>query len=154
MKRNIRVGAIGLVFLLGVGCEKDERRLSNEYKFVEYVAVAGECQEDHIERIARNRGKYSGSLVHWYIQKKNLHMRYGSVVNKNQGENLRDEIRNPDQYYPPYSVTFDYIPKSEFDSDRMKISGRAIHLKSEGYKTTCDLTVIRRLDHIPADGNQ
>ena len=99
--------------------------------------------------------KYRGSLVHWENQTKNTHSRYGSVTNWETVNKIIEEIENPSGYYPPFIVEFDDIAEKDFSSDRMRLSGLSSHISSKGsrpgYKTTCVLNAVKRLDRFPPD---
>jgi len=85
----------GHSYLDGIGCDEDRNKSSNKYKLIEYVAVEGECWEDHVKQSAIPQVKYQGELVHWENQTKKTHSRYGSVTNWETLNIILEEIENP-----------------------------------------------------------
>ena len=152
---RIILRALAIFILMGTGCDQDRKKSSDKYNFVEYVAVEGECWEDHVKQSVIPQVKYRGELVHWENQTKKTHSRYGSVTNWETLNTIIEEIETPNRYYPPFIVQFDDIGEKDFSSDRMRLSGISRHSGNEGnrpgYKTTCVLKAVKRLDRIPPD---
>jgi hypothetical protein len=140
-----------LGFLCISGCK--EAAKSDEYRFVEYLKIEGECYEDHVKRPA----KYTGSLVHWYNSTKAIHSRYGSVHQWEsiKPEKLLESIQEPYTYKPPFTVSFQGLKEEEIAGDMLRLKGISEHLgkaeNTEGprYWATCEMKVLERLDHIP-----
>ena len=138
------------VLVLLVACE--EERPKDESQFIEYIEVRGTCSEDHVKQSA----DYEGSIVHWYNVTKNRHARYGNVHQWGEiTERIMEEVKNPHRYYPPPAVDFNDLDQDQITGDELHLKGISDHLGGEQgdagphYETTCDLKVVRRLDHLP-----
>lgn len=142
-----------IIFLLAVeafvaSCTRAPK-LSDE-EFIQWVQVDGLCHEDH----ATQDGRYSGELVHWRNKVTGVSKRYGSVHNLDsmRPEAMAAEIHQPNRYRPPFSIEFGDITASVFQSPTFVLHGVSDDLKSgAGYEATCNLTVKRRLDHLPSN---
>lgn len=136
-------------------CSNDDARPVSEpklpgHEFIEWVAVGGTCQEDH----ATQGGHYAGELVHWRDMATGISTRYGSVesLDATSVEAMTDEVQHPNRYHPPFSVDFRDIAASYFQSQAFVLHGVTDDLKHvAGYAATCNLSVTRRLDHLPSD---
>lgn len=159
--RRIVIRVLAMCILIGIGCDQDRNKSSDKYRLVDYVAVEGECWEDHVKQLAIGQAKYRGELVHWENQTKKTHSRYGWVTNLETSDTakllaeIEREIENPNRYYPPSHVEFDDIAQEDFSADKMRLSGVSSHSSNEGnrpgYETTCIVNAAKRLDHIPPD---
>jgi len=135
---------------LVAGCEKPQ----DEYKFVQFMKVEGECSEDHVKQVA----KYKGEIVHWFNVTKNSHSRYGSVHNEESldVEKMLEGIQDPYKYRPPFIIVFEDLEQEEISGEQLKLKGISDHIGTgEGsgpqYWATCTLRVVQRLDHLPSD---
>ncbi len=151
MEFNRLIILIGISLLL-LGC--GEEPIESKSKFVEFVKLKGTCFEDHVQQ----EEAYTGNLVHWYNETKDRHSRYGSVhlAKALSPKRMLEKIQNPNEYYPPFSITFWQVPPEMFSIDKMILEGVSEHLpkgnEEEGlsYKATCHLKVVKRLDYLPA----
>jgi hypothetical protein len=143
---------ISLVILIS-GCNKDAEK--SEFELIEYLEVSGACKENH----SNKPGKYYGSLVHWYNKKKGTHDRYGSVTTLGPNSDLvgevLEEIKDPNKYFPPFSVDFESIPAIFFNAPIMQLEGISSDISNDEsginnrFQASCVLKVIKRLDYIP-----
>jgi hypothetical protein len=129
-------------------CTQDPK--PTPYEFVEWVQVDGSCQEDH----ATQGGHYSGDMVHWRNKATGVSRRYGSVNNfdSSSPEAMLAEVKQPNRYHPPFSINFDNVAASDFQSQSFVLHGVSDDTNhGGGYEATCRLTVQRRLDHLPSN---
>lgn len=146
----VRVILILAILVIG-GCNQTPQ--SDQYQFVEYLRVEGECYEDHVKQ----RAHYTGQLVHWHNKAKNVHSRHGSVHHfaGMAPEKMIEAIKNQYKYQPPFTISFANIPAEQFSSDNLNLNGISEHLGKDGegggskYRASCALKVTKRLDHIP-----
>lgn len=144
-------GSLAVLLIFISGCE--QKRSTDDYRFVEYIKVEGECFEDHVQRPAR----YMGEIVHWHNTTKDTHSRYGSVHHWNsmKPETLLAHLQDPYSYKPPFTVSFHDLREGEIAGGSLRLRGISEHLGRDenspgaSYWTTCDLTVLERLDHMP-----
>jgi hypothetical protein len=142
-----------ILFLLAIGALATSCAQAPEppgEEFVEWVQVEGSCQEDHATR----GGRYAGDLVHWRKRATGVSARYGSVENLDamSPEAMAAEIQQPNRYHPPFSIEFNDIAASDFQSQNFVLHGVSGDTKHDAsYEATCKLTVKRRLDHLPSN---
>jgi len=145
--------ALALGILL-VGCTQEPAPKPASREVVEWVQVEGTCQEDH----ATQAGRYAGDLVQWRNKATGALSQYGSVNNlDSSNENvMMDAIQHPEHYHPPSSVDFADVAAADLQSQSFQAHGISEDVVSHGggYDTTCNLTVQRRLDHIPSDAER
>jgi len=152
----MKIVAIRKVILLLIslalvaGCEKPR----DEYKFVEFIKVEGECSEDHVKQLA----KYKGEIVHWFNVTRNSHSRYGSVHNEESYdlEQTLESIHDPYKYRPPFTIDFDDLKQEEISGEQLNLKGISEHTgtgedSGPQYWATCTLRVVQRFDHFPSD---
>ena len=147
-----------LTFMLSVvSCE--DKPAKDEYKFIEYVEVTGQCREDHVEQF----DEYEGSLVHWFNITRGDHNLYGYVTNKADAglesekviERASRGVRQPYKYFPPFSIEFIDLTPPQISSNSFTLSGISTPIPGKEdctgpqYESTCTLKVIRRLDYLP-----
>ncbi|MDO9530830.1 MAG: hypothetical protein Q7O12_01695 [Deltaproteobacteria bacterium] len=152
-----------ILILISNGC--DNRRSKDEYKFIEYIEVEGNCYEDHVKQSAN----YKGDIVHWYNITKNIHSIYGSVstfdvISGNEMiKNIIERNNDPYKYYPPDIIELSDLSKEDIGNDVLNIKGISRHsgkdMNSVGprYKATCNLKVTCRLNYLPSlkkEGNK
>jgi hypothetical protein len=134
---------------LVASCSEDARPVV-AHEFVEWVQVDGTCQEDH----ATQAGHYNGDLVHWRNKVTGASDRYGSVSNWDSAsvEAMADLIKHPSKYHPPFSVEFSDISATDFQSQTFVLHGISDDTEHNAhYETTCNLSVQRRLNHLPSN---
>lgn len=133
---------------LVTSCTQDPKPTA--YEFVEWVQVDGSCQEDHATQAAH----YGGELVDWRNKATGVSNRYGSVNNfgSMSAQAMLAEIQQPNRYRPPFSIEFRDIAARDFQSQTFVLHGISDDPNhGAGYEATCNLTVQRRLDHLPSD---
>jgi hypothetical protein len=116
-----------LLIVASSACNQNEK--PNGHRFIEYLAVEGECFEDHVKQPAR----FTGELVHWYNETTNTHSRYGAVHNwaSMEIDKMLEEIKDPYKYRPPFTVTFGSLTPEQFSSDKIKANGISEHLPKD-----------------------
>jgi len=140
------------ILLLLIACEQQKK---DEYKIIEYVKVEGVCFEDHVNQ----PDNYSGRIVHWYNVTQNVHGRYGSVHQptidtKKIHERVKERVENPYKYHPPFMITFRDLTQEEITGNQLHLKGISNSPAEPGessYASTCVLSVVERLDHLPEE---
>jgi hypothetical protein len=147
-----------------------DERAKQEDKVLQYVEVKGLCRDDH----ANQSAEYTGNLVHRFNVTKNEHRIYGVVTNQASSAPPEQKIANtvktvtqPYKYIPPFSIelvepTPELITGESFTvkgiSQHMpqphQYSGSTKELIGAQYEATCDLRVLRRLDHLSDAANR
>ncbi len=158
----IRPSAIVVCSILVlVACDEEP---TDKVEFIESVEVEGTCKEDH----ATVSSEYDGCISQWYNVTKGKHDSFGFVFRKDSiassepppPEELIDsfleEQRDPYTYRPPLIITFRGLRTRDFVGDQLTLKGVSDHNRNADgkgpyYWTTCELKVVRRLDHPPED---
>jgi hypothetical protein len=147
---NKTLGVFALLVLI-VSCESKSPPL-DQYKFLEYVAVQGECREDHVTESAH----YEGSILHSFNVSKDRHEMSGSVTN-NDFAKFESSVLNPYKYYPPFSVTFSGLAPVEISQDKFMVQGLSVDIRcgpgrsasdchGPQYETHCSFIRTKRLE--------
>ena len=96
---------------------------------------------------------YTGELIHWRNRVTKGSKRYGSVTNSDEPTGTARLI-DPNSYHPPVTISFSSISKRDFSAAAFTLHGFSVDVGdalSGGYRSTCELTVLRRLNHMPTD---
>jgi hypothetical protein len=107
------------------------------------MQAQGNCREDHVTQ----GGSYIGDFVDWRRRATGKDSRYGSVTSADQDLAI-ERVKDPTSYHPPFIISFEEVSESDWKSTSFTLHGIS---DDSGYKATCNLTVIRRLDHLPTD---
>jgi hypothetical protein len=144
MPRLCVIGCIAPLLLL-FGCS--QKQAESKYRFIEDVFVQGECSEDH----TIVSGNYEGDIVHWYNIATKAHSRYGFVSNTDP-DWTRQRVENPNRYAPPQIISFSNLSEKDIADSEFTLHGISDE-ESNGYFSTCKLTVTKRQDHLPQQRN-
>jgi len=147
-----------------------DERAKQEDKVMQYVEVTGLCRDDH----ANQPAEYAGSLVHRFNVTKNEHRIYGVVINEASsappGQKIAETVKTvaqPYKYTPPFSIELLEPTPELIAGESFTVKGISQHMPQPHqysgstkepvgaqYEATCELKVLRRLDHLPDAANR
>lgn len=137
--------------LLSMSCESKQQK-DSRFKTVEYIKVDGICKEDHVKP-GVGIAEYSGFIDRYIDKQGNTGILCNMMMTKESSDKMFANItKNPTGYAPPVGIRFINIPEDQIKGDRMIIKGISTNDNDHSYPTTCDVTVVERLDHWPESG--
>ena len=159
-----------LAACLLLAAAKSQAAPPEEFKFVAYLEVQGQCLEDRVRQApGYDSGgyatpgynvAYSGDIVHWLNVRENVHVIHGSVYDNLAHDRIVPRLEYPNRYPPPFAIEFIQVDARRIVGDTLRLHGISDHSsgkndsKGPRYPATCTLKVIRRLLHIPELGTE
>lgn len=134
-----------LFFVILSSKEKKQEVLKPKFSLEETIQIEGICKEDH----ANKSDHYSGEIVRWRNIETRVVSAYGFVEKPIKNDTIIYEAQHSRDYHTPFIVSFDDI-KADTSLSKWVLHGVSDRGEfRQGYKSTCNVSVVSRGNKFP-----